>query len=98
MAIVVTSVNKSFPLMANAYNVTGLVAGANTVTLPSPPLAGSFPPANDWIPTFVFAFPYNIGAAGAATTVDPTTITSAAGVVAFTLYASSATDAFVLVQ
>lgn len=98
MAIVVTSVNKSFPLVAYAYNITGLVNGANAVTLPSPPLAGSFPPANDWLPTFVYAFPYNIGAAGATVTVDPNTIAEAAGVVTFTLYATGATDAFVLVQ
>jgi len=98
MAIVVTSVYKSFPLVAYAYNITGLINGANAITLPAPPLAGSFPPANDWVPTFVYAFPYNNGAVGAIVTVDPTTISSSAGTVTFTLYAGAATDAFVLVQ
>ena len=98
MAIVVTSVNKSFPLTAYAYAITGLVAGANTITLPTPPLAGSFPPADDWLPTSVYVFPYNVGAVGAIVSIDPTTIAeTTAGVVSFTLYSGGSTDAFILV-
>lgn len=97
MAIVVTQVRQSFPLVEYTYKVTGLVAGANTVTLPTPPATGSFPPAGDWTPTFVYAFPYNFGAVGSIVTVDPSTITNSAGLVSFTLYAGSATDALIMV-
>ena len=98
MAIVVTSVNKSFPLVAYAYLVTGLVNGANTVTLPTPPVQGAFPAADDWLPTFVYCFPYNSGAVGAVVTPDLTTIAeTSAGVVSFTLYAGAATDVYILV-
>ncbi len=97
MAVVVTSVNNSLPLVAYAYKVTGLVNGANTVTLPTPPAAGSFPPAGDWTPTFVFCFPFNTGAVGAVVTPDLTTITNTNGAIVFTLYAGNATACYILV-
>lgn len=97
MSIVTTQVRRSFPLVEYTYLVTGLVNGANTVTLPTPPAVGSFPPAGDWTPLFVYAFPYNIGAVGAVVTVDPTTIVNTAGAVTFTLYAGGATDALIMV-
>jgi len=97
MAIVVTQVRQSFPLVEYTYKVTGLVTGANVVTLPTPPATGSFPPAGDWTPTFVFAFPYNFGAAGSAVAVDPSTITNVNGLITFTLYAGAATNALIMV-
>ena len=96
--LVVTSINYSFPMVEYSYAVTGLSAGANIITLPTPPAAGSFPPLNDWIPTFVYAFPYNFGAVGSLCTVDPSSITSTAGAVTFTLYAGAATDCRIMVQ
>jgi len=98
MAIVVSTLNVSFPMVEYSYAVTGLAAGANTITLPTPPAAGSFPPLNDWIPTFVYCWPYNFGAVGAVVTVDPSTISSTAGAVTFTLYAGAATDCRIMVQ
>jgi len=74
------------------------VNGANTITLPTPPAVGSFPPAGDWTPTRVFCFPYNYGAVGAVCTVDPSTIVNTAGAVTFTLYAGAATDCRIMVQ
>ena len=97
MSVVVTTSNTSFPLVGYLYKVTGLVNGANTVTLPTPPAAGSFPPLGDWTPTFVFCFPFNTGAVGAVVTPDLTTITNTAGLVAFTLYAGNATSCYILV-
>src|SRR5580692_11833098 len=97
MAIVVTQVRQSYPLVEYTYKVTGLVNGANTVTLPTPPAVGSFPPAGDWTPTFVYAFPYNFGAVGSIVTVDPSTIVNSSGAVTFTLYAGAATDALIMV-
>jgi hypothetical protein len=97
MSITVTSVNNSLPLVAYAYKVTGLINGANTVTLPVPPLAGSFPPAGDWTPTFVFCFPYQASAVGNIVTPDLTTITNTNGAVAFTLYSGGATSCYILV-
>ena len=98
MAIVVTSQDTSWPLVAYCYKVTGLVNGANAITLPTPPATGSFPPADDWTPAFVWCFPYNIGAVGALVTPDLTTISeTTAGVVSFTLYASGSTDVLIYV-
>ena len=98
MSVVVTSQDTSFPLVAYCYKVTGLVNGANTITLPTPPATGSFPPADDWTPTFVWCFPYNAGAQGNLCTPDLTTISeTSAGVVSFTLYAGGATSCLIYV-
>ena len=97
MSVVVTTSNTSFPLVGYLYKVTGLVNGANTVTLPTPPAAGSFPPLGDWTPTFVFCFPFNTGSVGATVTPDLTTITNTAGAVVFTLYAGGSTACYILV-
>jgi len=97
MAIVVANDGTSFPLVAGVYTVTGLVNGANTITLPTPPAQGSFPPAGDWTPTFVYCFPYNPGALGALVTPDLSTITNVNGLITFTLYASGATDCLIYV-
>ncbi len=97
MAINTTFVKKSFPLAEYTSQVTGLVNGANSISLPTPPAAGSFPPLADWTPTFVYCFPYNTGAVGAVVTPDLSTITNSAGAVSFTLYASGATSVLILV-
>lgn len=97
MAVVVTTVNNSLPMVAYAYKVTGLVNGANTISLPTPPAAGSFPPLADWTPTFVFCFPFQTGAAGNLVTPDLTTIVNTAGAVVFTLYSGGATSCYILV-
>lgn len=97
MAIVVTVQKASFPLVAYVYKVTGLVNGANVVTLPAPPAAGSFPPLADWTPTFIYCFPFQTGAVGALVTPDLTTIANSAGTVSFTLNATGATAVYILV-
>jgi hypothetical protein len=97
MSVAVTFVDKSIGLSEYTYNVTGLVNGANTVTLPTPPAAGSFPPLADWTPTTILCFPYNTAAVGAVVTPDYTTITNTAGVIAFTLYAGGATSCLLFV-
>ncbi len=97
MSITVTSLDASIALVEYTYLVTGLVNGANTVTLPAPPLTGSFPPAGDWTPTFVLCFPYNTAAIGALVTPDLTTITNSSGTIAFTLYSSGATSCLIYV-
>ena len=97
MSVVVTSVRKSLPLVDFTYQITRLVNGANAITLPTPPAAGSFPPLADWTPTVILCFPYNQGAVGAVVTPDLSTIANAAGVITFTLYASGATSVLVYV-
>src|SRR5882757_3664925 len=97
MSIVVTNVDASIGMVEYTYLVTGLANGANTVTLPAPPKAGSFPPAGDWTPTIILCFPYNTAAVGATVTPDYTTITNSSGTVAFTLYASGATNCLIFV-
>lgn len=98
MAVTVTSLKKSLPMSVWAYTVTGLVAGANTVTLPTPPAAGSFPPDDTWVPTEVLVFPYNTGAVSGKVSIDRSTIAeTAVGVVSFTLYADGAANALCFV-
>ena len=95
MPIVVAPSNRSTPLVEYWYTITGLVNGANAITLPAVPLQGSFPPLGDWTPTFVYCYPYNAGAAGEVVTPDLTTITNSSGNITFTLYAAGATDCLV---
>ena len=98
MAVVVTSLDKSLALTAYLYNVTGLVSGANTITLPTPPATGSFPPLDDWVPTTILCFPYQVGAQGNIVTWDPSTIVeTSSGVVSFTLYAGGSTNCLIVV-
>lgn len=85
------------PISDWVYTVTGLVNGANTINLPTPPAAGSFPPLADWTPTVILAFPYQIASIGALVTPDLTTITNTTGSISFTLYASGATNALIVV-
>jgi hypothetical protein len=92
MAINVTSLAISQPVVSYWYDITGLVNGANAITLPAPTLQGSFPPDGEWTPTQVKPWPYNTGAVGALVTVDPTTITNVNGQITFTLYAGGATN------
>ncbi len=96
MAIVVTNTRTSYPLVEYSYTITGLVNGANTITLPTPPAVGSFPPA--WqLDTDLCLMPSRItyGAVGAVVTVDPSTIVNTAGAVTFTLYASGSCDCWI---
>lgn len=97
MPIAITVQKASFPLVAYVYKITGLVNGANVITLPAPPLPGSFPPAADWTPTFIYCFPFNTGAVGSLVTPDLSTIANSAGTVSFTLNASGATSVYILV-
>ena len=94
MAILVTRTTGSPAQAASMYSITGLVNGANAITLPSPPTYGSFPPDGSWTPTKILCYPYNTGSVGALVTPDLSTITQAAGVVTFTLYAAGATNCF----
>ncbi len=99
MAVTVTSQDISiFPVANFIYTVTGLVNGANTVTLPVPPKAGSFPVAGDWTPTLVLCFPYNTGAISGFVTPDLTSITNSSGSVAFTVYANGAANCYMVVM
>lgn len=99
MAVTVTSDDISiFPVANYVYLVTGLVLGANTVTLPVPPAAGSFPVAGDWTPTVILCFPYAIGSVGSLVTPDYTTITNSSGSVAFTVYSSGTTNCLIVVM
>lgn len=75
------------------YTVTGLTTGSNAITLPVPPLAGSFDPSGLETPTTVRFVSYQNGAVGAFCTYDPASITNTNGAVAFTVYASGDTDA-----
>lgn len=95
MAIVVTPQNKSLAVVGYVYNITGLVTGANAISLPTPPAAGSFP--SDWTPTVILCFPYNAGAVGAIVTPDYSTIVNNNGLITFTLYSGGATNCLVVV-
>lgn len=97
MAITTTWVDKSIALTEYTYSVTGLVNGANTITLPAPPKAGSFPPAGDWTPTVILCFPYQTGAQGNIVTPDLSTIANSSGTITFTLYAAGATNVLLFV-
>jgi hypothetical protein len=92
MAVVVTFQDKSIGQVGMFYQVTGLVNGANTVTLPTPAAKGSFPPAADWTPTVILCFPYASGAVAAMVSPDYGTIVNTAGVIVFTLYAAGAAN------
>lgn len=94
---VVTPIYKSLAMAVQSYVITGLVNGANAISLPTPPAAGSFPPLADWTPTVILCFPYATGGVGAVVTPDLTTITNTAGLVAFTLYANGNTNAIVFI-
>ena len=102
MAVTVTWLDKSLPMVAGVYNVTGLQNGANTVNLPTPPASGSFPvdptPGGAfWTPTQILCFPYASGALGNLVTPDYSTIVNSAGSVTFTLYAGGNTSCFIVV-
>lgn len=97
MAIVVTTINKSLALAEYTYTVTGLVNGANTVVLPTPPAQGSFPPLGDWTPTTILCFPYASGSLGNLVTPDYGTITNVNGLITFTLNAGGATNVLLFV-
>lgn len=95
MSVVVTPFNASQPMNAYYYKVTNLIAGSNSISLPTPPALGSFPPLGDWTPSFIYCFSYNPGAVGAVVTPDLTTITNTNGLIAFTLWASGNTDCLI---
>lgn len=98
MSITVTSNDISiFPVCNYVYTITGLVNGANSISLPTPPATGSFPPAGDWTPTQILCFPKNAGAIGALVTPDLSTIANTNGAVTFTLYANGATSVLAIV-
>lgn len=102
MSIVVTALDKSLPMVASLYNITGLVNGANTISLPTPPAFGSFPvdptPGGAfWTPTEILCFPYAAGAVGELVTPDYSTIVNTAGAVVFTLYAAGNTNCLIVV-
>lgn len=76
------------------YTVTSLVNGSQTITLPAPPLAGSFDPSGQETPTVVRFVSYMNGAPGAFCTYDPATISNnGTGTISFTVWASGNTDA-----
>ena len=91
MAVVVTSISQSPGLAAYVYDITGLVEGANAITV------SNFPPTGEWTPTVIQCQPYQTGAIANNVTPDLSTITQAAGVVTFTLYAAGATNCQVTV-
>jgi len=97
MAITVTRQPGSPAQAAYVYQVNGLVNGANTVPLPTPPAYGSFDPTGEWTPSVILCYPNQNGAAGALVTPDLSTITQVAGVVTFTLYADGNTNCLVVV-
>jgi len=97
MAITVTSVDASIALVEYTYLVTGLVTGANTINLPTPPATGSFPPAGDWTPTYILCFPYQTGALANIVTPDLSSITNSSGSISFTLYSAGASNALIYV-
>ena len=94
MAIVITRTTGSPAGSAYMYSITGLVNGANAITLPTPPVYGSFPPDGSWTPTKILCYPYMTGSVGSLVTPDLSTITQSAGVVTFTLYADGPTNCF----
>ena len=98
MAVTVTWVDKSIiPISDYAYQITNLVNGSNSISLPTPPAKGSFPVAGDWTPTNILCFPYNASAVGALVTPDLNTIANSSGAITFTLYATGATSCLVIV-
>lgn len=99
MAITVTPVDISiFPSCVYVYQITGLVNGSNSISLPTPPATGSFPPDGLWTPTNILCFPYQSGAQGNVVTPDLSSITNTNGLIAFTLYAGGNTNCLVIVQ
>ena len=97
MAITVTPLNESLALVEFTYDITGLVNGANSVSLPTPPVAGSFPPDGQWTPTTILCFPYQTAAQGNLVTPDYSTIVNTNGAITFTLYAGGATNCLVFI-
>lgn len=97
MAITVTSIDKSLGLVGYMYQIDGLVNGSNSISLPTPPATGSFPPDGLWTPTVILCFPYASGSIGSLVTPDYTTITNTNGLIAFSLYAAGATSCLVFV-
>lgn len=93
----VTSLLKSVPLNAYYFDVSGIVNGSQTITLPAPSLQGSFPPDGQWTPTEVWCMPYNTAATGALVTPDLTTIVNTNGAVTFTVNAAGVTNCRMLV-
>ena len=99
MAITVTSQDISiFPVANYVYLITGLVNGANTINLPTPPATGSFPPDGLWTPTVILCFPYQTGAQANIVTPDLSSITNSSGSVSFTLYAAGASNCLTIVM
>lgn len=87
MAVAVNSLGTSLPVVAYLFSVTGLVSGANAITLPAPSLQGSFP--SDWTPTQILCWVEGNMAAPPVVAGDPATITNTGGQVGFTLNASA---------
>lgn len=82
----------------HAYTVTGLINGANALTLPAPPLTGSFDPSGTETPTTVQCIPTAAGAAGALVTLGEGSISNnGTGTISFTVYANGATDCVMFV-
>lgn len=97
MAVQVTSLTKSVPLVAYYYDIDGLVNGLNAISLPAPTLQGSFPPDGEWTPTEIWCFPYQEGALGDLVTPDLSSIVNSNGQITFNLWAAGATNCRVLV-
>lgn len=97
MAVTVTSLQKSVPLVAWYYDVEGLVAGVNAIALPAPTLQGAFPPDGLWTPSEIWCFPYDTGVEGSLVTPDLSSITQVNGQVNFNVYATAATNCRILV-
>lgn len=77
----------------HVYDITGLVQGANSITLPTPPAAGSFDVSGNETPTEIRAYPYQHSAFAGTVTPDLDTISNSSGVITFTLYADGSTNA-----
>lgn len=94
----VTWVGRSIiPISDYCYQITSLVNGSNSISLPTPPAKGSFPVAGDWTPTNILCFPYATGGVGTLVTPDLTTISNSSGAITFTLYATGNTSCLVIV-
>jgi len=99
MALAVAVDNISiWPVSNYVYQITGIINGANSIVLPTPPAAGSFPPDGSWTPSVILPFPYAIGAIAPYMSVDYTTVANSNGAVTFTLYSNGSGAAIVVCQ